>query len=72
MNAVRVYADTSIFGGVFDSEFEELSRTFFEQVRSDAVDLVVSSVVIDELRDAPNHVRDSWRKLFVLSMRFSS
>lgn len=63
MNAIRVYADTSVFGGVFDTEFEELSRTFFEQVRSGAVELVVSSVVVDELRDAPNHVRDFFGEL---------
>lgn len=29
----RVYADTSVFGGVFDEEFCDTSRTFFEQVR---------------------------------------
>lgn len=26
---LRVYADTSVFGGVFDAEFEEPSRKFF-------------------------------------------
>jgi hypothetical protein len=30
---IRVYADTSVFGGVFDDEFREESLTFFELVR---------------------------------------
>ena len=32
MPPIRVYADTSVFGGVFDEEFQVASRTFFEQV----------------------------------------
>lgn len=31
---LRVYADTSVFGGCFDDEFAEASRTFFDQVKS--------------------------------------
>jgi hypothetical protein len=27
---VRAYADTSVFGGVFDDEFEKPSKLFFE------------------------------------------
>ena len=26
---IRIYADTSVFGGVFDEEFEEASKAFF-------------------------------------------
>ena len=31
---LRVYADTSVFGGVFDEEFEDASRAFFDQIRA--------------------------------------
>ena len=31
---IRVYADTSVFGGVFDAEFEEPSRAFFNAVNA--------------------------------------
>jgi len=31
---LRVYADTSVFGGCFDKEFDDESRAFFEQVSS--------------------------------------
>jgi len=39
MKAIRVYADTSVFGGIYDEEFKEPSRTFFEQVKSGAIRL---------------------------------
>ena len=32
--ALRVYADTSVFGGCFDDEFRTESVRFFEEVRS--------------------------------------
>lgn len=30
---IRVYADTSVYGGVFDEEFSVPSRRFFDRVR---------------------------------------
>ena len=30
--AIRIYADTSVFGGVFDAEFEEPSKAFFGDI----------------------------------------
>jgi hypothetical protein len=30
--AIRIYADTSVFGGVFDDEFAAASKIFFDQV----------------------------------------
>jgi predicted nucleic acid-binding protein len=57
MDPIRVYADTSVFGGVFDEEFETASRAFFEQVRAGRFRLVVSAIIDNELRDAPEPVR---------------
>ena len=54
---IRIYADTSVFGGALDSEFCALSEPFFERVRSGEIQLVVSSVVLDELEGAPERVR---------------
>jgi len=53
---VRVYADTSVYGGVFDEEFAKPSRRFFDRVREGRFVLVVSRLVEDELRKAPTHV----------------
>ncbi len=54
---IRVYADTSVYGGVFDQGIDTSSREFFAQVKSGRFHLVVSPVVADELQDAPAHVR---------------
>jgi len=47
--AIRIYADTSVYGGVFDSGIDVASRGFFEQVKSGYFELVTSSAVADEL-----------------------
>ncbi|MEZ5406286.1 MAG: hypothetical protein R3F23_09055 [Verrucomicrobiia bacterium] len=54
---IRVYADTSVFGGVFDPEFQKPSRTFFEQVRQGRFQLVISDTVDEEIIRAPLQVR---------------
>ena len=55
--AMRVYADTSVFGGTRDDLFEAGSNAFFEQVRNGRFQLVVSGLVEKELRGAPEAVR---------------
>jgi hypothetical protein len=54
---VRVYADTSVFGGCFDAEFAETSRRFFEEVRRGRIQLVISETTLLELTGAPADVR---------------
>ena len=58
-----VYVDTSVFGGVFDEEFAGPSRAFFDEVRSGRFDALVSTVVLDELRGAPEEVRRFYAEL---------
>ena len=54
---MRVYADTSVFGGVFDEEFKAESAQFFEEVRQGQFVVVVSNVTLDELELARERVR---------------
>ena len=54
---LRVYADTSVFGGCFDVEFKDESVRFFEEVRLGQFVVVVSNVTLDELELAPDPVR---------------
>jgi hypothetical protein len=54
---LRVYADTSVFGGCFDDEFRAESIGFFEEVRAGRFILVVSDVTLEELSLAPEPVR---------------
>ncbi len=58
-----MYADTSVFGGVFDDAFEFPSRKFFEQVRAGRFELVSSALVVDELAEAPERVQRFFRDL---------
>ena len=58
MSPVRVYADTSVFGGVHDQEFATASRALFEQVREGTFQLIISTTVEDELAGAPEDVRN--------------
>jgi hypothetical protein len=44
-----VYCDTSVIGGVADSEFSIHSRQFFKNVRAGLFSLVISPVVDDEI-----------------------
>ena len=55
---LRVYADTSVFGGCFDPEFEADSRKFFEEVRHGRFTVVISEVTIAELQMAPQEVKE--------------
>ncbi len=54
---MRVYADTSVFGGCFDDEFNRPSRAFMQQVRGGTLSLQTSALVESELQAAPDEVR---------------
>ena len=58
MPPIRVYADTSVFGGVFDAEFQAASQAFFDQVRSGQFQLVTSAIVQEEISPAPPQVQE--------------
>lgn len=59
---VKVYADTSVYGGVFDEEFSVASSAFFDLVRSGEYILCVSDVVNQELEVAPEKVKELFKK----------
>lgn len=63
MNAFRIYADTSVFGGVFDEGFELPSRIFFDQVRQERFHLVISALVRQEIQEAPRHVQTLFQEM---------
>ncbi len=63
----RVYADSSVFGGVFDEEFAGPSQLFFEQVVAGRFHLVVSPLLDQELRLAPDRVWQHYERLSFMS-----
>lgn len=52
-----IYVDTSVFGGKFDSEFELWTELFFKKIIESDIKLLYSDVAEDELRDAPEKVK---------------
>ncbi len=54
---ISVYADTSVFGGVFDDEFTEASKMFVDAVVAGRFSLVTSELVRQEIAAAPEGVR---------------
>lgn len=63
---LRVYADTSVFGGAFDEEFAEESQAFFDQVQREKFHLVTSAIVQAEMEAAPVEVRDFFDEMLAL------
>ena len=58
MRPLRVYADTSVFGGMFDVEFETETQVFFDQVAAGRFQVAISEMIEDELALAPQRVRN--------------
>jgi predicted nucleic acid-binding protein len=63
MRKIRVYVDTSVFGGTQDAPFAAASRRFFEHVERGEFVLLLSDVTLEELADAPEAIQKVWRAL---------
>jgi len=58
MKKQRIYIDTSVVGGFFDIEFEKETKLLFQQLEHEEVVFVVSDLLREELKDAPERVRN--------------
>lgn len=58
MHIPRIYIDTSVIGGCFDKEFAEWSNKLFDEIIAGKKIANVSDIVVDELNDAPENVRN--------------
>ncbi|MCE2997229.1 MAG: hypothetical protein LW863_16650 [Flammeovirgaceae bacterium] len=54
----RIYIDTSVIGGLFDIEFSDDTKPFFDRVERGEIKIVYSEITTDELAGAPKKVRD--------------
>jgi predicted nucleic acid-binding protein len=59
----RFYFDTSIFGGMFDVEFEKETTLLFEKVSLGQVICVYSNLTESELSNAPERVKEFFQNL---------
>lgn len=60
---MRIYVDTSVFGGCFDAEFETHSKRFFRLVNEGRILALISDLTIEELGEAPEWVRSVFNSL---------
>ena len=55
---IRYYLDTSVFGGFYDIEFEEITKKLFEQIKAHGIKIIYSELTKNELVNAPDIVKD--------------
>ena len=55
---MRIYIDTSVIGGCFDSEFAEWSNKLIDEVKNGRKIAVISDQTLQELEAAPARVRE--------------
>jgi predicted nucleic acid-binding protein len=54
----RIYIDTSVIGGYFDTEFENATRQLFSRIVAKEYDVYFSEINEAELQNAPQQVKD--------------
>ncbi len=59
----RFYLDTSVFGGVFDREFDEFSIALFERIKLGRITCHYSELVETEIVSAPSKVKFFFKEL---------
>jgi len=57
MKKLRIYIDTSVFGGYFDAEFQEYTKPLFDRIKKGEFQILYSTVTEEELENAPSRVK---------------
>jgi len=52
----RFYIDTSVWGGIFDKEFEQETTLLFDMAKKESIDCLYSDITESELAKAPEKV----------------
>ena len=63
MHKIRVYVDTSVFGGTQDEEFFGESNNFFDHVQLGEYMVLLSDETMRELANSPVEVQEVWQNL---------
>jgi predicted nucleic acid-binding protein len=59
----RIYIDTSVIGGVYDTEFNVFTKMFFDKAFRGEIRLLVSDLLEEELIHAPDNVKGFFKSL---------
>lgn len=63
MKKLKVYIDTSVIGGCFDTIFQEWSNKLFKEFISGKKKAIISDTVLEELEQAPKEVREKLNEI---------
>jgi len=66
---MKFYIDTSVFGGYYDLKFLEDTRAFFRYALESNSELLYSDITEEELKGAPQNVRELEKDLKVEGIR---
>lgn len=59
----KYYIDTSVFGGLYDVEFQEFSKLLFENIEKENIAILYSELTENELRRAPERIKEFIKQL---------
>ncbi len=60
---LKLYLDTSIYGGYYDDEFSLWTRSLINQVYAGEHIALASSVILDELQEAPDRIKEVFAEI---------
>ena len=63
MRKLRLYFDTSVFGGIYDVEFQKETEMLFDMVKNGEIICVYSDLCELELENAPDIVKEHFLSL---------
>ena len=66
----RVYIDTSVVGGILDTEFDVFTKMFFDKAFRREIRLIVSDLLEEELINAPNGIKTFFRTIPAEQLEF--
>ncbi len=67
---MKLYLDTSIFGGYFEPEFQVWTKKLVEEIIKGNYIAVINDLTLFELENAPLHVRDLADKIIKTNAEF--
>ena len=65
MERLRIYIDTSVFGGCFNEEFKKPSKALFRAIKAKLATPLISDILIAELARAPQEVQKLLSATFI-------
>jgi len=72
MRPLRIYIDTSVFGGYYDTEFDRETRMLFDKIIKGEYNVVISDLTQKELSKAPKNVRELLNNLKIINVEIIS